>query len=136
MKLIHVVAAIIQKNEKVLITRRAAHKSLAGYWEFPGGKVDDNEEPKVALAREIQEELGIIVEVREFVESSIHRYDFGTIQLDGYTCKLVENKTEISSTDHDLLRWCSIEELENYDFAPADIPIVKKLAVENISNEC
>lgn len=128
---IHVVAAIIKKDDKVLITRRADHKLLSGYWEFPGGKVDDGEDPRSALEREIHEELGVRIAVKQFYSSSEHEYDFGTIILDGYICYLCEEVGEIRSTDHDLVVWCSVDKLNDHLFAPADVPIVNRLIEEN-----
>lgn len=124
---IHVVAAIIKRDNEFLITRRASHKSLAGYWEFPGGKVDDGEKPEDALVREIKEELDVEVSVDSYYMRSEYSYDFGTVVLDSYFCQLVHAISDIASTDHDKVIWCNRDNLQGYDFAPADIPIIKGL---------
>ncbi|PWD98783.1 (deoxy)nucleoside triphosphate pyrophosphohydrolase [Marinilabilia rubra] len=123
--MITVTAAIIQKGAKILITRRAPGKHLAGYWEFPGGKLDQNETEQECLAREIQEELNITIQVDEFYRENIHQYANKQILLKAFKCSLVSG--DIILRDHDKMAWINNNELTNYEFAPADIPIVKAL---------
>jgi 8-oxo-dGTP diphosphatase len=127
---IHVVAAIIRSKEnQILIARRREGKSLAGYFEFPGGKVDEGESHEVALIREIYEELGLHIEVGSFVKESEYNYEFGTIHLHGYDCSIIgEIPDKIESIDHDKVLWVDTDELVRYRFAPADIPIVAALS--------
>ncbi|PKM66558.1 MAG: 8-oxo-dGTP diphosphatase MutT [Firmicutes bacterium HGW-Firmicutes-2] len=127
---IYVVAAIIRNKEnQMLIARRREGKSLAGYFEFPGGKVDEGESHEVALIREIYEELGLHIEVGTFIEESEYTYEFGTIHLHGYVCTIIgEIPDKINSIDHDEVLWIDLDETERYRFAPADIPIVAALS--------
>lgn len=124
---IHVVAAIITKGDQILITRRDRHKSLAGFWEFPGGKVEEGEKAELALVREIEEELGVQIEVDSFYMTTEHEYDFGTIRLDSYICNLIGEYDAIESTDHDLIQWVWVDQLKEFEFAPADIEFVARL---------
>jgi 8-oxo-dGTP diphosphatase len=127
---IHVVAAIIRnKDNQILIARRREGKALAGYFEFPGGKVDEGESHEVALIREIYEELGLHIEVGSFVKESEYTYAFGTIHLYGYDCSIIGKIPDrINSIDHDQVLWVDTDKLEKYRFAPADIPIVAELS--------
>lgn len=125
---IHVVAAIIKHHNKTLIARRSEDKSLAGYWEFPGGKVDEGESNEAALVREIREELDLVVQVDGYRLTSIHDYEFGIIHLHGYDCHIEgEIPEKIHSTDHDQVLWVERSHLVDYIFAPADVPIIEHL---------
>jgi len=120
-----VVAAILFKDKKVLIAQRADNDPLAGYWEFPGGKIEEGESPEQSLIREMQEEFCINIEVREFFGSSTFKYDKGTIRLLAYICSWTGGV--ICSTVHRDYAWVEINELDQYSFAPADRPLVEKL---------
>ena len=120
-----VTAAIIICSNKILITRRAQGKYLAGYWEFPGGKLNDGETQKECLTREIKEELDICVEPHTFFMENTHHYSDRTILLKAYLCKYVSG--DITLKDHDQMAWVSIHELSNYKFSPADIPFISSL---------
>jgi len=122
---IDVVAAILINNDKVLIAQRADNDPLAGYWEFPGGKIEEGETPEASLIREMQEEFCINIEVREFFESSLFSYDQGTIRLLTYMCRWTGG--EIRSTVHHDYAWVAINELDQYTFAPADRQLAEKL---------
>lgn len=125
MAIIKVVCGLIFDYDKVLICRRKPEKSLGGYWEFPGGKVEDGEDYFDALEREIKEELDfkIIVDSRYF--SVIHEYENTTIELISFLCR--GTKRELKSTDHDKIEWVKYDDLLDWNLAPADIPIAKKL---------
>lgn len=128
-KTYRVTAAIIKKDNKILIARRAANKHLAGYWEFPGGKIEDNETPEICLKRELNEELGIIVNVGNFFMENQHDYGTKIILLQAYLCELISGS--IVLRDHDKFEWVVKSDLSNFNFAPADIPFVKALHAEN-----
>ncbi|MCR8666240.1 (deoxy)nucleoside triphosphate pyrophosphohydrolase [Aestuariibaculum sp. M13] len=121
---------MIFKDDLVFICRRKEGKSLSGYWEFPGGKIEENETDQVALTRELLEELDMKVLVKDFIGQS--HYDYGSfkIELIGYACTLVEYQGKL--TDHDAFEWVSIEDLSSYKLAPADIPFLKMINPENI----
>ena len=126
MKIIKVVAAILQKEDKILIARKKEGKPLAGYFEFPGGKIEKGETPEESLARELMEEMNIKIDVKEYVGESIYDYGNGkVIELLGYTAEIIEG--DIVLTDHDEYRWVTLEEVRNYNIAPADIPLISKI---------
>lgn len=130
MRTIDVVCAIIFWKGKVLIARKKISKSLGGFWEFPGGKVEPKEDFIGALTRELQEELGIKVrEINEFAENE-HEYPSIKVRLIAFKCKYV--KSTIKLTDHDRIEWVEINELKSFKLAPADIPIVDKLVLSNL----
>lgn len=123
--MISVAAAIIFREEQVLIARRATHKHLAGYWEFPGGKIEAGEEPEACLVRELAEELKIIIQVNHHIMDHIHNYGDFTITLKAYSCTFVNG--EITLTDHDEVLWVNVNDLPSYQLAPADVPIANML---------
>ncbi|MEJ5998625.1 (deoxy)nucleoside triphosphate pyrophosphohydrolase [Corynebacterium sp. H130] len=127
-KRIEVTGAVIVKDGKVLGAKRGEGKSLAGYWEFPGGKIEPGETPKEALARELREELHIDAEVGEFVTTTEHEYDFAIIVLSTYYCSL--EKGEPKLTEHAEVRWLTGAEMLELEWAPADIPAVEIIAKE------
>ncbi len=120
---------MITKGSKILAARRGSGKALAGFWEFPGGKIESGETPEESLARELREELLCEAEVGEFVTTTEHDYDFGTVVLSTYFCTLVSGEPML--TEHEEIRWVTPSEMASLNWAPADIPavelIVKKL---------
>ncbi|KAA0919847.1 (deoxy)nucleoside triphosphate pyrophosphohydrolase [Dietzia sp. ANT_WB102] len=123
---IKVVAAVFYRDGNVLACRRAPGKSAAGKWEFPGGKIDDGETPATALVREIHEELGISISVGELVDRTVTTVDHLEIDL---ACYIVSSKElPFRSTDHDQLRWVSIDALPSLDWATPDLPAVTVLS--------
>lgn len=121
-----VVAAIIILNNKVLIGRRNANQALGGYWEFPGGKLENNESLAQCLRREIREELGVnaIISDDIFAEYS---YEYGgrKIQRVAMLANIYEELS--ASTAHDLLAWVNCDDLLTHKLVPSDISIAKKL---------
>ena len=120
-----VTAAIILKDNKVLIAQRAPGENLAGKWEFPGGKIELGETPQECLNREIREELDVGIEVLDFFGESIYAYHSGTIKLMAFWCKWISG--DFTLKVHSQIAWVNQNELDLYDFAPADIPLVDKL---------
>lgn len=120
-----VTAAIICRGDKVLLARRQPGQNLAGYWEFPGGKVEEGESLAACLQREIAEELGVQAEVGVVVATSDYVYAHGAIRLVAMETSILGG--ELHPTVHDQLAWVPLEQLLHYRLAPADIPIAKAL---------
>ena len=132
-KLVKVVAAIIEneKNE-VLCALRSPDMSIPNMWEFPGGKVEKDEDAFSALRREIDEELQCKVEtVGEVFNDNTHEYDTFIINLLSIKCKIIEG-TPIAS-EHSKFIWLKRENLSSLKWAPADIPAVEQLMNEKNS---
>lgn len=127
---IKVVCGIIYKNEQVFICRRKASKTLGGFWEFPGGKIENGEQNELALTRELYEELGMKVKVKDYFKTVIHSYEKFTIELIAYKSIFIE--ANFNMTDHDAYEWLDIKELNNWNLAPADIPIAEALIKDEL----
>jgi 8-oxo-dGTP diphosphatase len=122
-----VVAAIIRKNGTVLICQRTRHQTMPLKWEFPGGKIEEGEQPRDAMRRELQEELGINAVVGDEVARFKHEYpNGGAVELRFYDVR--EYSGEIENRIFKDVRWAQPEELPSYDFLEADRPLVKDLA--------
>lgn len=125
MDITKVLCGLIIKDHQILICRRKPEKSLGGYWEFPGGKLEENETYEECLARELQEELGLIVTVGDHFKTVIHHYDQKATELIAYVC---DTKYEVKKlVDHDKIEWIAIEDLLKWELAPADVPIAEAL---------
>jgi 8-oxo-dGTP diphosphatase len=122
---LRVTAAVLESAGRVLIAKRPQGDRLAGHWEFPGGKIEDGEEPRVCLARELYEEFGITAEIGELLVSHVHLYPHVEIELLSYRASHLSGDFELR--DHDEVRWVLPEELAQYPFAPADLPTVRLL---------
>ncbi len=123
-RIIPVVCAIIERDGLVLCALRSEHMSLPGKWEFPGGKLEENEPPEEALIREIKEELNIEIKIIEALPIAEHAYvPEKIIQLIPYRCIIVSGENP-TPTEHSELRWMKKDELIQLDWAAADIPIV------------
>ena len=118
-------AAIIIEDGKVLLARRAKGEKLAGYWEFPGGKREEDETIDECLVREIREELSLDIEVVGEFDTSDYEYPGGQIRLIGLLAE-IQNGV-ISKTVHDLVEWIEISSVLDYQLAPADIPLAERL---------
>ena len=129
---ITVVAAVIEKNGSYLIARRSAPEHLKHKWEFPGGKVKKEESPQTALQREMFEEFGITVDVGPLLSSTTYDYPEFRIRLLAYKTKHIAGKFSLS--DHECIKWIKSNECNDYEFVPADIPILERLIGNNNSN--
>jgi 8-oxo-dGTP diphosphatase len=124
-----VIAAIIERDGRILIARRKRGKEHTGNWEFPGGTLEKGETHEQCLKRELQEELAIMVEVGDLFCSSEYSY------TPDWTIKLLAYRTTVISgifnlSDHEEIRWVKAADLANYDFPEADMPIIEKLINE------
>ena len=118
-----VTAAVIEKNGKVLIAKRKAGMRLGGLWEFPGGKMEPEEDPRECLRRELQEEFGIDAEIGDLLVSHIHEYSHGTITLLSYRARHLDGIFDLR--DHEEVAWVEPNEFGKFDFAPADLPTIQ-----------
>lgn len=127
MKKIEVVAAVISNNNKILCVQRANNKFnyIAFKWEFPGGKVEENESNEEALTREILEELNLQISIDSKYLTVNHNYPDFTLLMHSYLCTC--DNPELELTEHIDYKWLEPSELKPLDWAAADIPIVDKL---------
>ena len=123
-----VVAAIIWKDGKLLITRRPKNTHLGGLWEFPGGKVESGETLEAALAREIKEELDISIDVHDEFMAVTHEYPDRTVNLHFFNCAIRAGNPKPLSADE--LRWIAREDLDSFEFPAADRELITRLQVE------
>jgi 8-oxo-dGTP diphosphatase len=122
MAVIHVVGAAIFHQGRCLVALRSASMSLPLKWEFPGGKIEPGESPEVALRREVQEELGLDVEVQGLLGQGQSMHDGRSIELSVYRARFLAGDLELA--EHAEARWFAASELSALDWAAADIPIV------------
>lgn len=119
-------AGVLRRENTFLAVQRPEGKIMAGYWEFPGGKLEPGETPEQALCRELNEELGITVTAPEFWQTMLHRYDHGLITLHVF---FVPSFTgEPAPLENQELRWVTPDDALALKFLPADIPLVRELA--------
>jgi len=123
--MLEVAAIILVKNKKVLIAKRAKDDPLEGKWEFPGGKIEVNETPEECLKREMQEEFMVEVVVGKFIAESNYCYNHDDVHLLAYLGRIYGG-TPIPLS-HAEFSWVRLKELDKYDFASADQPIVERL---------
>jgi 8-oxo-dGTP diphosphatase len=130
MKIIHVVAAIIIKDNKIFATQRGYGEFKDG-WEFPGGKIEAGETPEEALKREIREELNTEISVDEFFINIEYDYPAFHLSMKCYLCHVLSGKLEL--LEHENAKWLSKNELDSVDWLPADAEIIEKLKISEIN---
>lgn len=122
--MIKVVAALIENDNKVLLARRSTGDiNVLGKWEFPGGKVEQDENEFDAIEREIKEEFELTIKAKEFLINNVCEYPTKVVDLRLYKCDYVSGK--FNPHDHSEYKWVDKEELLKYDLAPADIPLAE-----------
>ena len=124
-----VAAALIRKDGKFMICRRPPHKARGGLWEFVGGKTEEGETREQALIRECREELDIEVEPKSVFMEVIHKYPDIEIRLTLFNAEIVKGKPKL--IEHTDIRWITPDEIDRYEFCPADEEILKRIKEEN-----
>lgn len=119
-----VVAAVIQREDRFLVTRRQDGVHLAGFWEFPGGKVADGESHDAALRRELQEELDVQIAVNDLLFETSHQYPERVVQLFFYRCDLLGTPRPMIGQE---MAWVERSELPSLSFPPADDELIQRL---------
>lgn len=124
--MIIVAAAIIRRDQQLLLTRRKADVHLPNLWEFPGGKVEPGESLRDALKRELHEELGIRVQVFDEFYTTTHHYPSRSVDLHFFNCSIIDGEPRaIEVAD---FRWVNYSELRSFEFPEADRELVERLA--------
>ena len=127
--MVEVVAALIWDKERFLICQRPVNKARALLWEFVGGKAEAGESLQEALIRECREELSITVAVDDVFMDVVHEYPDITVHLTLFNSRIAEGVPTL--LEHNDLRWIRVDEIDNFDFCPADIDILKRLKDKN-----
>lgn len=124
--MIDVVCGVIRDAEgRYLACLRPEGKHLGGLWEFPGGKVEPDESPESALARELWEELGVDVAVGAALDPVLWSYDRGKIRLLPFFCTITSG--QLQAIEHAELLWCAPSEFGQLSWADADLPILEQI---------
>jgi 8-oxo-dGTP diphosphatase len=122
MREIHVVGAAILERGRCLVARRGPGMSLAGQWEFPGGKVEEGEDARAALAREIREELSLEISVGDLL--GIGHVDDGAVRIRLEVYSATVERGELRLAEHSEARWIAPDEIASLDWAAADRPLL------------
>lgn len=125
-----VVAALIWRGERFMICQRPAHKARGLLWEFVGGKVEPGETMEQALVRECREELDVLISVKDVFMDVVHEYPDLTVHLTLFNAAIAQGEPKL--LEHVDLQWITPEEIENYDFCPADEEMLKAIRAKNI----
>ena len=123
--MVEVVAALIWDNEKFMICQRPASKARPLLWEFVGGKVEPGETKERALIRECQEELAITLSVGDVFMDVVHEYPDITIHLTLFNATIAEGV--LQKLEHNDIQWITVDEIDHYEFCPADTEILLQL---------
>ena len=127
-----VTCAIIIRESKILICQRSSTMNLPLKWEFPGGKVEPGEDEKATIVREIKEELHVDIKVAKRLEPVEHGYPTFRIRLVPFIANVVGG--ELLLEEHADAKWVTVDDLDQYDWAPADVPIVEQLKADALWN--
>ncbi len=127
-----VTCAIIIRESKILICQRSSAMNLPLKWEFPGGKVEPGEDEKATIVREIKEELHVDIKVAKRLELVEHGYPTFRIRLVPFIANVVGG--ELLLEEHADAKWVTVDDLDQYDWAPADVPIVEQLKADALWN--
>jgi 8-oxo-dGTP diphosphatase len=128
-----VVAALVWRDGKLLVSRRRLDQAMPNLWEFPGGKIEAGEPPQVALAREVREELGCEVQVGQIVDVVFHDYPAFDLYMLVYDCRIVTGEPAPVGVAE--IAWIDPERLPSLDLLPADFPLARRLAAEALARK-
>lgn len=129
-----VVAGLILKEGKLLVCQRTRHQTMPLKWEFPGGKIEEGEQPRNALRRELDEELGILANVGDEVARIQHEYpNGGMVELRFFIVRGFER--EIENRIFRDIQWAEPKDLPKYDFLEADLTLVRDLAAGKLLSD-
>jgi 8-oxo-dGTP diphosphatase len=122
---VEVVAAVVERDGRYLITRRVEGTHLAGLWEFPGGKILPGEKPADALRRELKEELGVEAAVGQLIDTVDWTYPEKSVRLLFFRCALAEEPAPLEGQE---MRWVAGADLRSYNFPDADATLIARLS--------
>lgn len=126
MKTVRVVAAIIkavnEDGKPIIFATQRGHGDMKGGWEFPGGKIEENETPKEALEREIMEELDTEISVEKLIHSIEYDYPAFHLSMDCFLCKVIKGNLVLK--EHKDAKWLTKGELDSVEWLPADMPLI------------
>lgn len=124
MKTIKVVAAVIKDKDRIFATARG-YGEYKGWWEFPGGKIEQGETPQQALVREIKEELDTEISVGELIDTIEYDYPTFHLSMDCFWAEVVAGNLELKEAEAD--KWLTKETLDSVEWLPADITLIDKI---------
>jgi 8-oxo-dGTP diphosphatase len=125
-----VAAALVEREGKILMSRRRADQSLPGCWEFPGGKIESGESPEVALAREIEEELGCSIRVGPIFEVVFFAYETFDLYMLVYRCEIAAGTPQARTVAE--VGWFDPPAIPALPLPPADYPLARRLAAAQL----
>ena len=123
--MVEVVAGLIWRGNRFMICQRPKDKARALLWEFVGGKIEPNESGEDALIRECKEELDIIVKPLDVFCDVVHTYPDIVVHLTLYNAEILSGEPKL--VEHNDLRWITPDEIDNFDFCPADVEILERI---------
>ena len=129
LKTVHVVAAIIEHEGRILATQRS-YGDFAGGWEFPGGKVEPGETPEQAVVREIREELGAAIAVGRLVCTAEHDYETFHLSMDCFLAHLDGGRFQL--LEHSAAQWVDAATIDSVAWLPADLQVVEAIKAQGI----
>ncbi|MEI8198468.1 MAG: (deoxy)nucleoside triphosphate pyrophosphohydrolase [Eubacteriales bacterium] len=130
--MIQVTAAIIERDDQILICQRSGGGSCAFHWEFPGGKLEPDETREECLVRECKEELGVDIGIVEIYKETIYRYPDNEISFTFFKAAIISG--DICMNIHKDIRWVERSQMKDFVFCPADVPIAEQLCKDIIEN--
>lgn len=130
-KIVKVVAAIIRDGDKIFATQRG-YGEFRGGWEFPGGKIEENELPEQALVREIKEELETDIKVGKLIGTIEYDYPTFHLSMDCFWCEVISG--DLILKEHEAAKWLTVDELDSVEWLPADLGVIDFIRAK--WNEC